>query len=192
MARRTLFVLAATGFASLAVPAIPASAGGGCRGPATTGSGATVELVGACFTPTTLRVAPGDEVTFVNVDPMTHNVLGGGWGSLGDLEPDDAFTATFADAGVYPYACSYHPGMTGAIVVGDGTGAGNGEQVAVAPFEPPQPSPQVEIRTVPAASSDGGSTALGWVGGGAAGLAIGLGAGALLRRRPATARAPLV
>jgi plastocyanin len=183
MARRTLFVLAATALAWLALPAIPASAGGGCHGAATTGSGDTVEMVGACFTPSTLQIAPGTGVTFVNRDSMTHNLFGTGWGADQEFTLGDAFTATFAEPGIYPYACSYHPGMTGAIVVGDGTGAGNGERVTVASFEAPAPSPEVEIRTIPASSTGSGSSALGWLGGGAAGLAIGLVAGALLRRR---------
>ena len=43
---------------------------------------------------------------------------------------------SFDEAGTYPFACSYHPGMTGAIVVGDGKGAAGGETIAVEPFEP--------------------------------------------------------
>ena len=33
---------------------------------------------------------------------------------------------SFDEAGTYPFACSYHPGMTGAIVVGDGKGVAGG------------------------------------------------------------------
>ncbi|HEY7755128.1 MAG TPA: plastocyanin/azurin family copper-binding protein [Actinomycetota bacterium] len=189
MARRTLLIFAATTLCALAVPAAPAVAGGGCHSGVTTGEGDTVEMRDACFTPTTLRVAPGDEVSFVNLDPITHNVGGNLWGHLDDMGEGDAFTATFTDAGIYPYACSYHPGMTGAIVVGDGTGAGNGEAVTIAAFEPPSPSPEVEIRTVEVGASEGGSSGLGWVAGGAIGLAIGLGVGLLLRRRPAATAA---
>jgi plastocyanin len=179
-----LFVLIVTAGA-LAVPAVPATAGGGCHSGVTTGTGDTVEMLDACFTPTTLRIEPGDEVTFVNLDPVTHNVGGNLWGHLDDMAEGDAFTATFSDAGIYPYACSYHPGMTGAVVVGDGSGPGNGEQVTVAAFEPPAASPEVEIRTVEAGSSGEGPSSAGWIAAGAVGLAVGLGTGLLLRRRPA-------
>jgi plastocyanin len=187
MIRRTL-VLAAW-LLALVLPAPAATAGGGCHAAVTQGTGDTVEMVDACFTPTTLRVAAGEEVTFVNRDGFVHNVLANGWGSFDDLDRDDAFTATFADEGIYPYACSYHPGMTGAIVVGDGDGSGSGEAVTVSSFEePPAPSPVVEIRTVTDGSS-AGSTTTGWIAGGAAGLAAGLAIGLLARRRgrPASA-----
>jgi hypothetical protein len=143
-------------------------------------------MSGACFTPTSLRIAPGGAVTFVNRDPMTHNVGGIGWGDLEDMVEGDAFTATFADPGVYPYACSYHPGMTGAIVVGDGTGAGNGTAVTVEPFvAAPASFDTVDDAAAvaadpPSPSSSGWS---GWVAAGAAGLLLGLGAGAFGRWR---------
>ncbi|MGZ8605894.1 MAG: plastocyanin/azurin family copper-binding protein [Actinomycetota bacterium] len=186
MVRRTCFVLAATLLVALAAPAVPAIAGGGCHARSTTGTGDTVEMAGLCFTPTTLRVDPGATVTFVNRDATAHNVLGTGWGTGEELLLEDAFTATFADAGIFPYACSYHPGMTGAIVVGSGDGVGNGEQVSVVAFEPVAPSPAVEIRTV-AAEPGGGGSAIGWIGGGGAGLLVGLGAGLAIRRRSARA-----
>jgi hypothetical protein len=118
----------------------------------------------------------------VNTDPIVHNIGGNLWGHLEDLQPGDSYSATFNDAGIYPYACSYHPGMTGAIVVGDGDGAGNGEAVTVGSPEPAVPSPEVQVRTVGAAPEDDG-TWIGWAAGAAIGLAIGLGAGLALRRR---------
>ena len=180
---RRIAVLAASLLAVVAVPALPAAAGGGCHSGVTQGTGSTVEMIEACFTPTTLRIEPGDEVTFVNTDPFTHNVTANLWGHFDDMGQGDAFTATFADEGAYPYACTYHPGMTGVIVVGDGDGAGNGEVVTAAAFEePPAPSPVVEIRTVTGESS-ATPVAVGWIVGGAIGLAAGLGIGALTRRR---------
>ena len=121
MRRRMLFVIAATAVAALAVPAVPAVAGGGgCHGDATAGAGDTVEIADGCFGPTTLKVDPGDTVTFVNLDPYAHNVSAVTWGHLNDLNQGDSFQTTFAEAGVYPFACQYHPGMVGAIVVGNG------------------------------------------------------------------------
>jgi len=128
MTRRTA-VLAAPLLALLVLPAVPAGAGGGCHGGVTQGTGDTVELIDACFTPTTLRIEPGDSVTFVNEDSFVHNVTANLWGHFDDLEQGDSFTATFGEDGVYPYACTYHPGMTGAVVVGDGDGPGSGAAV---------------------------------------------------------------
>lgn len=182
MARRTLFVLAAT--ILLAALALPAVAGGGsCHLEPTTGSGDTVEMKDACFGPSALHVDPGDEVTFVNRDThYTHNVSANGWGYLDDLDRGGAFQATFEESGVYPFACMYHPGMTGVIVVGDGMGAGNGEAVTVAPYRPPTDPESQALASGPV--SNGASTApVGWVAGGAIGLAVGLAGGLLVRRR---------
>ena len=110
-------------------PASAAVAGGGChRSEGTQGEGDTVEMAKMCFTPSVLSVDPGTEVTFVNRDPITHNVSATGWGSTRDLELGEGFTATFDEEGTYPYACMYHYGMTGAIVVGDGEGPASGSR----------------------------------------------------------------
>jgi plastocyanin len=182
MARRTVTWMAAAVLAVLIVPVAPAAAGGGCHQGVTQGNGDTVEMVDACFTPTILTVDPGETVTFVNTDPMAHNVTSNVWGYFEEMNEGDAFTATFDQPGIYPYACAYHPGMTGAIVVGSGTGAGNGETVSVEPLVQPQASPVVEVRTV---TQDSGSApiAIGWIVGAALGLAIGLGIGFVLNKR---------
>ena len=142
-----------------------------------------MELVDACFTPTTLQIQPGDTVTFVNKDPFVHNVGGNLWGHFDDLNPGDTFAATFDEQGIYPYACNYHPGMTGAIVVGDGLGIGNGTAVDVSSFSQPEPSPVVEVRTVTRQAS-AAPAVVGWVVGPLLGIGIGLGIAALVRRRP--------
>ena len=182
MARRSAIVIAVAFLPILIVPAIPAAAGGGCHTGATQGKGDTVELVDACPTPTILTIDTGGTVTFVNEDPFAHNVIGSSWGHPEDLNQDEAFTARFAEPGVYPWACWYHPGMTGAIVVGDGTGVGNGAAVDVSSFSQPEPSPMVEVRTVTPASS--APAVAGWVIGPLLGIGIGLGIAALIRRRP--------
>jgi plastocyanin len=184
MARRSAIVIAAAVLTVLIVPAIPAAAGGGgCHAGATQGKGDTVELVDACPTPTILTIDTGGTVTFVNEDPFAHNVIGSSWGHPEDLNQGDAFAAAFAEPGVYPWACWYHPGMTGAIVVGDGSGDGNGAVVDVSSFSQPEPSPVVEVRTVTRQASSAPAVA-GWVIGPLLGIGIGLGIAALIRRRP--------
>ena len=107
------------------VPA-PASAsgGGGCGQPVTDEAGTAVDIRDYCFSPTILRVAPGDEVAFTNRDRAPHSVLGANatWGDYDDLKRRRAATYLFAKPGVYPYVCTYHVGMVGVVVVGDGTG----------------------------------------------------------------------
>ena len=111
------------------VAPLSAGAGGFCSGHEgevkTTGSGSTVEMSENCFRPTVLRVQQGAKVTFVNNDPDVHSV-GGVGGSFGDMHkeipPGESVTYAFKEKGVYPYACIFHPGMAGAVVVGDGEG----------------------------------------------------------------------
>jgi plastocyanin len=119
---------AGAGLAIVALALVPgvagASGGGGCGGPVTDGAGTTVEIEDFCFGPTILRVAPGESVTFVNLDRSPHTVLGANatWGGYDALKKGHEATYEFAEAGVFPYVCTWHPGMVGAIVVGDGAG----------------------------------------------------------------------
>jgi plastocyanin len=104
-----------------------AAAGGGCMHStgATTGRGDAVEIVDMCFTSTVLYVERGTEVTWTNRDDFDHNVVGvgGTWGNLDlTLNKGDTVSYRFDEDGVFPYACWIHPGMVGAIVVGDGVG----------------------------------------------------------------------
>lgn len=105
-----------------------AVAGGGCMhgSPPSDGTGTTVDMVDACFTPTVLHVVPGAKVTFLNRDDgMAHNVIGvgGTWGTLDNLSFGERVTYRFDANGVYLYSCFLHEGMVGAVVVGDGSGA---------------------------------------------------------------------
>ena len=171
-------VIAAVGLSGVAL------AGGGCHGTITeadeTGEDqATVEMVDQCFSASVLRVDPGTTVKFVHEDAgLTHNVGGTGWGFYGDMHEGDTFRATFDDPGVYPFGCSYHPGMTGAIVVGDGYGAGMGSSVLNSGpvAEDAEPSPV-------AAASGGGGSAIALLAAGVVGLALGAGAVGMLRLR---------
>ena len=120
----------------VALGALPAGAGGGghCADPLAEGEGAAVDMLDACFTPAVLHVGVEEEITFTNLDPMAHNVApaGWGWGHVDALRQGESFTARFDEAGIYPYACSLHPGMTGAVIVGGGTGDADAGELAVA------------------------------------------------------------
>jgi len=134
--------VAATGALTIAVlwgiPSAPAGAsgGGGCGGPVTdvtdvTGTGVSIKEF--CFQPTVLRAGQGAVVTFTNDDPFPHNVLGanGAWGSFETIQRrGGSLSYRFPDPGVYSYTCLWHPGMTGAIVIGD-SGAGSTDPTAI-------------------------------------------------------------
>ncbi len=105
----------------------PARAGGGCRGvPVTDARGTTVEIKDLCFLPTVLHVPIGQSVTWVNRDSAAHTVTGANtsFGTYNELATGASVSYRFSASGAYPYFCFLHPGMTGAIVVGDGNGPG--------------------------------------------------------------------
>lgn len=141
-----------------AVPATPAAAGGGCHsaGPefAQPMAGTTVEMVGNCFLPGVLTVDPGTTVRFANQDDIAHVVLGTGWGSGEMVAPGKAVEHRFAQPGTFAYSCYLHPGMNGAIVVGE-TGA--------TPAAAPAPAALASSSTV--SGGDFGLLALGGLGG---------------------------
>jgi plastocyanin len=77
-----------------------------------------VAMTGFCFEPGVVSVTPGQTVEFVNDDAMEHNISGPGW-FQGALPPGQAVSRTFDAVGVYTFACTLYPGMTGAVVVAD-------------------------------------------------------------------------
>jgi plastocyanin len=189
---RRATVLTAILGAAVAVAGVQgvALAGGGCHqgmteADATGRDETTVHMADACFSASVTRVDPGTDVTFVNEDPMLHNVGGTEWGFYGEMRQGDTFRARFADPGVYPFACSYHPGMTGAIVVGGGKGAGAGWTVLSDPVEPATE----RAPTTTAVAETPSTSPLALVGIGLLGAALGAVAAIALRgvRKPAAA-----
>ena len=152
------------------LPGVPAQAGGFCQeGKVTEGSGTTVTMGKNCFTPTVLRTDIGSEVTWVNKDPEAHTVTGagGGWGSgHKEAAPPTTMTFRFNEPGVYSYTCLLHPGMTGTVVVGNGTGKGAAvEEISVEPVSATAARPAAKAaRSQPSSEENTGA----W-----AGIAIG-------------------
>lgn len=118
--RMVLSTIAVTLVAGVLALVGPAQAGGGCHMPATAEETASVHISKACFGPTVANVEVGQEVAFINKDPVTHNVVGLGarWGDPEDIKQGEMRRFTFDAPGVYPYACYLHYGMVGAVVVG--------------------------------------------------------------------------
>ncbi|WP_051344383.1 multicopper oxidase domain-containing protein [Alicyclobacillus herbarius] len=83
----------------------------------------TVKMSQLAYSPQTLHVTVGTTVTWRNDDTMAHTVTSGqqphkdGRFDSGNLDPGQTFSYTFKKPGRYPYFCTYHPGMTGTVVV---------------------------------------------------------------------------
>ena len=138
---RTLMVLALSGLWLVPMGG-PAAAGGGCHSQKLTDKATTeVVTVGACFTPVVARVDVGDTVTWSG-NEMAHTVTGASAVLFNeDLAPDGTVTSTFDEAGVYPYSCLLHPGMIGAVVVGErGEDAVSSAPAPAPPADPPTSS----------------------------------------------------
>jgi plastocyanin len=122
---RRLVVIASLSCCPVLFAVAPARAGGGCT-EVTSGRSANVDLKGFCIFPTLIRVPAGTEVTFANRDSVPHVIVGAGfaWGSVEKMQPGDSFSTTFARDGVYPFQCYIHPGMSGAVLVGDANARG--------------------------------------------------------------------
>ncbi len=116
--------LVAAGLAAvLLLGATPANAGGGCHGATFSDEeGTTVRLLEACFVPMVTRVGVGDQVTWENPSGEKHTVTGvaNSWGNYDALGMNGSVSYVFDKPGVFPYFCLFHPGMVGAVVVGDG------------------------------------------------------------------------
>jgi hypothetical protein len=75
------------------------------------------------------------------------------------LKRNHEATYTFEEAGVYPYVCTWHPGMVGTVVVGDGSGGAIGTSTAAGPVVE-----GTALDASPVASSTGlGSGSEGWL-----------------------------
>ena len=150
--RRALSLLAAGAislFATTAIVAAPAGAGGGvppCEKPVTQAAGTEVKIDLSCFMPTVLDVTVGRTVRFVNQSAMPHTVtgVGGSFGNTTMLNQGATLDATFDKVGVFPYYCVFHPGMSGSVVVSADTAR---TPTALAPTTRSQP----ETQAVPAA-----------------------------------------
>lgn len=85
-----------------------------------TTSPATVKVTinGFAFQPQTVTIKAGTSVTWSNEDGPAHTVtFRDGSPGAKSLAPGQTFTRVFDKAGTYAYFCSFHPYMTGTVVV---------------------------------------------------------------------------
>lgn len=80
-------------------------------------------ISGFTFVPSNLTINTGDVVTWVNNDTTAHTTTSGQPGTAtglwdsGVLAPGQSFSQTFNSSGTFPYYCTLHTSMTGAITV---------------------------------------------------------------------------
>jgi plastocyanin len=111
------------------------------------GTDPQIKLMPCAFAPTVVRVAPGTTVTWFNGPDFTHLITGADqeWGDRDvEVQPGKQVSYRFDKAGVYPYACALHRGMSGTIIVGD-------VRTAAAAGSAPVPASQAKTTTDQAA-----------------------------------------
>lgn len=88
-------------------------------GPAMAKSGpGEVSIVGFTFGPAKLAAPAGRPVTWTNTDDSPHQIaVAGAPLKTAVLLKGQSASLTFADAGVFNYACALHPGMKGTVEV---------------------------------------------------------------------------
>jgi plastocyanin len=138
---------------------------------ATVASTSQVQTMPCAFSPTVAHVPVGTTITFVNDGQDAHLVTGANqeWGSRDvALRARSKVTQTFDTPGVYPFACSLHPGIVGAIVVGADSAAG-----LVPPTGDAAPAAATTTATATSDQSmDGGRIAIAAVAGAIIALAL--------------------
>jgi plastocyanin len=205
VSRYALRVITLLGFLALGLIAAPAAmAGDPCYHgfsipPRTAAAEAEIKVAPCAFAPTVAYVAPGSTVTFFNGPDFTHLITGANqeWGSRDvELRPGERVSYRFANAGVYPYACALHRGMSGAIVVGRPDEPAGGRTVVGEPASADDYRGQSrdEAPTTGKSGRDPPSAptpeALATVAGGA-GVVVGAGGAWLAMRRRRTAANPV-
>jgi plastocyanin len=86
-------------------------------------AGRTVSATDDVFSPATIRIDPGDTITWSNDGETVHTVTADDAAfDSGPMAAGDAFTSSFSEPGTYPYYCAVHGaaggvGMSGTVVV---------------------------------------------------------------------------
>lgn len=90
------------------------------EGNGTAGDQAAIDIIdiAQAYDPSSVTVTAGSEVTWTNADSMAHTATSedGTWDS-GSIGPDEEFSFTADEPGTYTYVCSFHPSMTGELIV---------------------------------------------------------------------------
>jgi plastocyanin len=145
----------------------PAQAGGGCHEVppgVNDGAGTTVSIEKCKYIPTVVRIDPGDTIQWTNNDNVVHTVTGvaDNWGDYKEYDRGASVSHTFAAEGTFPYFCELHPGMVGAVVVGDGDGSVDSADAAAGVLAVSEDQPGAPVKAAAATDGqDGGGSDVG-------------------------------
>lgn len=79
---------------------------------------AAVTIENFAFSPATITVAIGTMITWTDQDSADHTVTSiNGVFDSGRISRGNTFSYTFNEKGEYDYYCTYHPNMTGKVIV---------------------------------------------------------------------------
>ncbi len=76
-----------------------------------------VAIADFAFTPGEVSVPVGGSVVWTNNDDQPHTATSAGAFDSGSIQPQTSVTVAFVTAGTFAYICSFHPFMTGMVVV---------------------------------------------------------------------------
>ena len=93
------------------------SGGGGSSSTGGQGGGNAVTIDNLAFSPATLNLKTGQQVTWTNKQDIAHTVTADGGAFDHQMPPGATFSFTFDKAGSFPYHCTIHPSMTATIQV---------------------------------------------------------------------------
>jgi plastocyanin len=86
--------------------------------PGPTSAPIAVKIVDFAFSPQKVTIPVGASVTWTNRDDVAHTATASDSSfDSGNLANGQSWTHMFTKAGKYAYICSYHPNMTGTIIV---------------------------------------------------------------------------
>jgi plastocyanin len=112
--RKRNWILCVAASWMLALSVLPAIQKSAAAGPPTV----DVKIDNFSFTPPTLTVRAGTQITWTNGDDIPHTVVSDDQSFKSKvLDTDEKFTFTASKPGTYSYFCSIHPKMTGKLVV---------------------------------------------------------------------------
>jgi plastocyanin len=104
--------------AAVATTAAPAGDGATAASAGAAQTKVDVDIKDFAFNADNVQVAVGGTVTWTNSDGQNHTATSAGNFDTGTIAPGTSKTVTFDKAGTFKYACSFHPFMTGTVVVG--------------------------------------------------------------------------
>lgn len=77
-----------------------------------------VWMQSSLYNPETITVTAGTTITWTNKDGIIHTVTSDtGLFDSGNIASNGTYSLKFANSGTFPYHCTFHPAMTGKVVV---------------------------------------------------------------------------